>query len=299
LDSIRKASEQLALIKPQQEIQSFISRAKPEVPFHAPFLAAPESPKAGLAVPDSKSLFSKGESSEKLKKRAPLELKRIEKEVADSLKKQSGIEVLMAIYDQQPQFTDNKNRMDIKEQYEELEQKIQGLLKEKEEWEKLLAGEHQSGTVAEMIEVKSKATGCAKSIRSSKTESSGVSINEDGRPSAALNDEAGGSQQDIKSFKVHLNKQKNAVLYTPVDAASHRPVAIPTPPAIPGPPCPQECAVLLRALYDFEAQESTMELSFRENDTLVLLEKNGEWWKAQDQRGQVGFVPSNYVQAIK
>eukprot|EP01132_Coremiostelium_polycephalum_P007665 gene7665-9430_t len=53
-----------------------------------------------------------------------------------------------------------------------------------------------------------------------------------------------------------------------------------------------------KALYDFDA-ESSMELSFKEGDTLTVIDQStGDWWDAE-LRGKKGKVPSNYLQILK
>eukprot|EP01120_Amphizonella_sp_Union-15-10_P013011 TRINITY_DN595_c0_g1_i1.p1 TRINITY_DN595_c0_g1~~TRINITY_DN595_c0_g1_i1.p1 ORF type:complete len:548 (-),score=97.51 TRINITY_DN595_c0_g1_i1:152-1795(-) len=51
-----------------------------------------------------------------------------------------------------------------------------------------------------------------------------------------------------------------------------------------------------RALYPFVAS-SEKELGFNEGDTLVILDRQGEWWLAEFG-GKRGLVPSNFVQLI-
>lgn len=58
--------------------------------------------------------------------------------------------------------------------------------------------------------------------------------------------------------------------------------------------------VMLRALYDFEAQPGTGELSIWTNDILTLTRQNvGEgWWEGTNQRGETGLFPAEYVEVI-
>ncbi|KAL3106915.1 hypothetical protein niasHT_010830 [Heterodera trifolii] len=49
------------------------------------------------------------------------------------------------------------------------------------------------------------------------------------------------------------------------------------------------------AKFDYEAQEER-ELSVTKNERLKLLDDTNPWWKAMNARGQIGFVPSNYMQ---
>lgn len=50
------------------------------------------------------------------------------------------------------------------------------------------------------------------------------------------------------------------------------------------------------ALYDFEA-DGDDELSVKEGDRLVVLERNGdEWWKCRNSEGAEGVVPASYLE---
>lgn len=54
------------------------------------------------------------------------------------------------------------------------------------------------------------------------------------------------------------------------------------------------------ALYAFTGS-TPEELSFEKGDRLVIINKPGDdpdWWRAQNERGQIGLVPQNYVQVI-
>jgi hypothetical protein len=54
----------------------------------------------------------------------------------------------------------------------------------------------------------------------------------------------------------------------------------------------------LRALYDYDATEAN-ELSMREGDLLVLLEKDESgWWRGRNADGNEGVFPSNFVEVI-
>ncbi|KAK7696019.1 hypothetical protein QCA50_000659 [Cerrena zonata] len=51
-------------------------------------------------------------------------------------------------------------------------------------------------------------------------------------------------------------------------------------------------------LYDFAA-DGEDELSVREGETLMVLERDGdEWWKCRNQDGLVGVVPASYVELV-
>ncbi|CAO4372086.1 unnamed protein product [Caenorhabditis nigoni] len=51
-----------------------------------------------------------------------------------------------------------------------------------------------------------------------------------------------------------------------------------------------------KAIYDFEAAEST-DLDLNVGDTIVVLEKNDEWWKGRCN-GKEGIFPANYVELV-
>lgn len=58
---------------------------------------------------------------------------------------------------------------------------------------------------------------------------------------------------------------------------------------------------MLKALYDFEATLSKT-LSFTEGEFFFLQQTNSKqrnWWHVVNRKGQMGFVPSNYVVAVK
>lgn len=58
---------------------------------------------------------------------------------------------------------------------------------------------------------------------------------------------------------------------------------------------------MLKALYDFEATLAKT-LSFTEGEFFYLHQTNTKqrnWWHVVNRKGQVGFVPSNYVASIK
>ncbi|KAG2219913.1 hypothetical protein INT45_008550, partial [Circinella minor] len=52
----------------------------------------------------------------------------------------------------------------------------------------------------------------------------------------------------------------------------------------------------IEALYDYTALQDE-ELSFKENDIMVLYENDDEdWFLAKEKGGSIGLVPSNYIQ---
>jgi hypothetical protein len=55
----------------------------------------------------------------------------------------------------------------------------------------------------------------------------------------------------------------------------------------------------LKALYDYDAG-SELELTIREGDVLVVVgEDKGDGWTEVEMKGQIGSVPSNYVEGIE
>lgn len=62
-----------------------------------------------------------------------------------------------------------------------------------------------------------------------------------------------------------------------------------------------ENSQMLKALYDFNATFAKT-LSFKENDLFLLYQTNTKqrnWWQVVNEKGDIGFVPSNYVEKIK
>ncbi|XP_067013457.2 NCK-interacting protein with SH3 domain isoform X2 [Anabrus simplex] len=58
---------------------------------------------------------------------------------------------------------------------------------------------------------------------------------------------------------------------------------------------------MLKAMYDFKATFAKT-LSFKENDLFILHHANTKqrnWWQVINSKGQVGYVPSNYVTVIQ
>lgn len=58
---------------------------------------------------------------------------------------------------------------------------------------------------------------------------------------------------------------------------------------------------MLKALYDFNATFAKT-MSFLENEHFVLYQshtKQRNWWQVVNSKGQVGYIPSNYVTTIK
>jgi hypothetical protein len=76
------------------------------------------------------------------------------------------------------------------------------------------------------------------------------------------------------------------------------PTATPAAPGTgskPPPPKPTRC----QALFDFKSDDPTL-LSFTRNDFFTLSGDNSssQWWLAVDDKGNQGYVPSNYVKKI-
>lgn len=58
---------------------------------------------------------------------------------------------------------------------------------------------------------------------------------------------------------------------------------------------------MLQALYDFKATLAKT-LSFHEKELFILYpanKKQKQWWQVVNRKGQVGFIPSNYISKIK
>ncbi|KAG8700763.1 Cytoplasmic protein nck2 [Ceratobasidium sp. 394] len=54
-----------------------------------------------------------------------------------------------------------------------------------------------------------------------------------------------------------------------------------------------------RALYTYTpSPDNPKDVSFSEGEILDILDKNGNWWRAQKRDGTVGVVPSNYMQLV-
>jgi len=70
------------------------------------------------------------------------------------------------------------------------------------------------------------------------------------------------------------------------------------PPSTSSKPKKKDDEVKLRALYDYDATEEN-EISFKEGDTLYLVEKDDSgWWKGKTEKGKEGVFPSNFVELV-
>lgn len=58
---------------------------------------------------------------------------------------------------------------------------------------------------------------------------------------------------------------------------------------------------MLKALYDFKATFAKT-LSFQQDEHFILLQRNikqKNWWQVVNKKGQLGYIPSNYVKPVK
>lgn len=58
---------------------------------------------------------------------------------------------------------------------------------------------------------------------------------------------------------------------------------------------------MLKALYDFQANYPKT-MSFNEGEHFILHQSNvrqRNWWQVISMKGNIGFVPSNYVTKLK
>jgi len=62
-------------------------------------------------------------------------------------------------------------------------------------------------------------------------------------------------------------------------------------------PSSQSSGEMVRALYDYDPTEQG-ELSFKENDILVVLDKNPDGWWFGEMDGRKGLFPSNFVEPV-
>ncbi|ODV60844.1 uncharacterized protein ASCRUDRAFT_35342, partial [Ascoidea rubescens DSM 1968] len=58
-----------------------------------------------------------------------------------------------------------------------------------------------------------------------------------------------------------------------------------------------------KALYDYSSSDSTIELSFKKDDLLAILDNtdhinNNNWLKCRSKSGQIGYIPKNYIKLI-
>lgn len=91
------------------------------------------------------------------------------------------------------------------------------------------------------------------------------------------------------AYNVAKEKEANRPPSSEYSPASSPPLGSAPPPSAPK-------AVQAKALFDFNAQDSS-ELPFRAGDIITIRAQNGEWWEGE-LNGRRGLLPSNYVQLI-
>eukprot|EP00041_Stephanoeca_diplocostata_P027738 m.770029 g.770029 ORF g.770029 m.770029 type:complete len:307 (+) comp23238_c3_seq10:247-1167(+) len=71
------------------------------------------------------------------------------------------------------------------------------------------------------------------------------------------------------------------------------------PPPPPTSQSSQDSGEQVKALYSFDARDTT-QVSFQKGDVLVVIENSSpDWWKVRTRTGAEGFAPSNYVTVIE
>jgi len=74
---------------------------------------------------------------------------------------------------------------------------------------------------------------------------------------------------------------------------------VPNLPPPPTPPFPDPNAKVVVALYGYDARTDD-DLTFAKGDLLEIKEEEGDWWRARSrQTGLKGYIPCNYVAAVK
>lgn len=71
------------------------------------------------------------------------------------------------------------------------------------------------------------------------------------------------------------------------------------PPALPAArgTVPNQQTYFVECLYEFNAKKPS-QLSFKKYEVLILLKKEGSWWKAKNKLGKEGVIPYNYCKEI-
>jgi len=54
-----------------------------------------------------------------------------------------------------------------------------------------------------------------------------------------------------------------------------------------------------KVLYDYQSTNPQSELSIQKNEILAIEKSTGDWWLCRNNRGESGYIPSNYVEVIQ
>ena len=77
----------------------------------------------------------------------------------------------------------------------------------------------------------------------------------------------------------------------PVAAAAEGPSTVPTAAPV--------AVQRAEALYTYKASDDDpTEISFNKGDVLEIIDSSGKWWQARRANGELGIVPSNYLQML-
>lgn len=115
--------------------------------------------------------------------------------------------------------------------------------------------------------------------------------------SAPPETESGTLQPPLMPGMIDTNQ---TAIRSPADTAAS-PAAMPV--AAEGPsPVPTTAPVAVQraeALYTYKASDDDpTEISFNKGDVLEIIDSSGKWWQARRANGELGIVPSNYLQML-
>ena len=227
---------------------------------------------------------------DKAAKKAQMKIKELEKDIELAETKRAGIETLADAFMTQPQIAESKSLLDINNQLEEIETKIDMLKLRKYKFEMFIHQlESQHGSLLEpgtkaatgssdpvpqmpRLYADSKVGNLAQQLRTKVLSGSKVNLSGNNESQHSL-------PKSESNMGANLPGGNRSGLFSAAGAAAE---------------------VRVQGLYQFQGDPNNDELPFNVGDILQVVERDESgWWLARDSQGREGFIPHNYVAELK